>query len=54
LVLSFFKAASVHANVIPSRMSFQTLGICFKGKSALKPGGNFHHIPIHSQEVSGN
>lgn len=50
----FLKAASVHARVLPSPMSFQTLGICFKGKSALKTGGNLNHVPIHSQERSGS
>lgn len=50
----FLKAASVHARVPPSPVSFQTLGICFKGKSALKPGGNLNHVPIHSQEGSGS
>lgn len=51
---SFVRVFSVSVNIIPSRMSFQTLDICFKGKSALNTGGNFNHIPIHSQGVSGN
>lgn len=50
----FLKAASVHARVLPFPMRFQTLGICFKGKSALKTGGNLNHVPIHSQEGSGS
>lgn len=52
--LFLFLMPSVWGNIIPSRMSFQTLGICFKGKSAWMTGGNFNHIPIHSRGVSGN